>query len=612
MPIYFRHDSMRPYQAELVQDIYDAVSSHNNIMVQAPTGCGKTDSALTATLSYAIENKLSVFFLTPKISQHRLAVDVVNGIAMKHALDIKAVDIIGRSHCCIDPALNQLDYDAFMHACAKRRKRKECIYYGNAKGYDRLGEAKAGIRFKTLLQGYGAAKDHSDIVRQGTAMSACPYELLMKLAELSDVVIADYYHLMIPDIRQAFLTRIKKRIEDSIIIIDEAHNLASRVRDSLSIGISDFTLARVEKEMRFLKLDSGPLEEEFATWSKALFTNSKNKERAVNIQSFEDFTGRFGMEQEEIVSRLGDSGMDFVEQTGKKSACLKLSRFIAMWDDDSAECVRILKRKGDHHFLSKRLLDPISATSILNDCASSVLMSGSLVPLEMHRDILGLDPNCTMMRTYPSPFGKENIVNIITPDLTTRYTRRGIEEFTAIAKRIDRIVGSTPGGTAVFFASYNVMDNVLPLLRSNRLHIQKNGMKPHEIKQVMKDFKDGGVLCAVQGGSLSEGVDFNNGEIKTVVVVGVALDEMDIETRALIDYYDQKFGRGWDYGYLYPGTIKALQAAGRARRKEADRVAVVFMDERFQWGKYNWILNKEEEIVITEEPEKEVARFWGR
>jgi DNA excision repair protein ERCC-2 len=136
-------------------------------------------------------------------------------------------------------------------------------------------------------------------------------------------------------------------------------------------------------------------------------------------------------------------------------------------------------------------------------------------------------------------------------------------------------------------------------------------MKPSEFRQMLKEFRHGGqVLCGVQGGSLAEGVDYCAGEIKTVVIVGVALDEMDVEKRALIDYYDRKFGRGWDYGYLYPGTIKALQAAGRARRKDGDRVAVVYMDERFQWGKYSWILNKDEKLVVSESPEREVRGFW--
>jgi DNA excision repair protein ERCC-2 len=228
----------------------------------------------------------------------------------------------------------------------------------------------------------------------------------------------------------------------------------------------------------------------------------------------------------------------------------------------------------------------------------------------MHRDILGLEKEKTVMRSYPSPFDSKKTVNIVTENLTTRYSKRDTEGYSAIARRLDAIIRETPGGTAVFFPSYNVMKGVLPLMASGNLLVQKPFMKPHDIRRMLKDFKLGGALCGVQGGSLSEGVDYPDGEIKTVVIVGVALEEMNVETMALIDYYDEKFGRGWDYGYLYPGTLKALQAAGRARRKESDSVAVVYMDERFRWSKYNWILNKEERTVITDTPEKEVVRFW--
>jgi hypothetical protein len=106
-------------------------------------------------------------------------------------------------------------------------------------------------------------------------------------------------------------------------------------------------------------------------------------------------------------------------------------------------------------------------------------------------------------------------------------------------------------------------------------------------------------------------------EIQKIVIQFMGWDEplvyfFNKSYDALIDYYDKKFGRGWDYGYLYPGTIKALQAAGRERRKESDRVAIVYLDERFQWSKYSWILNKQERIVITDTPEDEVGRFWEK
>jgi len=608
MAIYFRHEHPRPFQHELMQDLYAAMQERKNILVQAPTGSGKTDAALSAAITCAKENDLDVFFLTPKISQHRIAVEVVRGIAEKYSLNLRAVDLIGRSHCCIDPSLAGLDNDSFQNVCARKRKKQECFFYANAKGHGRLGEAKAGTRFQAMLGRYGTAKSHHEVIQEGLAEGACPYEWLIKLAAASDVIVADYYHLMIPKIRDMFLSKVKKRVEDSIIIIDEAHNLAHRVRDSLSNTVNTFTFRRMIYEMRSLGLDAGPVEEEFAKWAEKLL--GKEKERIISPYSFEEFLASFGLSMDEAVFRLEEAGLEFVEKNNKKSACLRLARFILEWNGEH-ECVRVLRRKGEFYFLSRRLLDPSPATKVLNQCASAVLMSGTLVPLEMHRDILGLDPERTSLRIYPSPFDKRNVLNVITENLTTRYTRRDVGEYTAIAHKLDSIISNTPGGSAVFFPSYNVLESVIPLMSSENLLVQRSSMKPYEIRQLLKDFKHGGVLCGVQGGSLAEGVDYCDGEIKTVVIVGVALEEMDVEIHALIDYYDEKFGRGWDYGYLYPGTIKALQAAGRARRKESDRVAVVYLDERFKWKKYNWILNREEKIVVTDSPEKEVGRFWA-
>jgi DNA excision repair protein ERCC-2 len=608
MALYFRHGSVRPHQKELMEDIYSAITDRRIFMAHAPTGLGKTDASLSAAITYAVENGKSVFFLTPKISQHKIAIDAVRGISEKNSLKVRAVDMIGRSHCCIDDSLSMMDNESFHTACSRKRQKEECLFYENARGYGRTGEARADRRFRVMMQGYGSGKSHHELISLGRRAACCPYEWLLKAAELSDVVVADYHHFMIPGIRDVFLMKIKKRVEDSIVIIDEAHNLASRIRSSLSLSVNSFTFARMAKEMRFLGLDAGPVEEEFASWGAAMLDGEE--ERVVSMESFVGFFSRFGLSIDAAVERLEKAGEDFVERTSRKSACLRLSSFLASWVEDPPGCVRIVKERKGRIFLSRRMLDPSPATAILNDTAASVLMSGSLLPLEMHRDILGLEAQRTVLRSYPSPFEPRNVVNVITDNLTTRYSKRDEEGYAAIASRLDSIISSTPGGCAVFFPSYKVMGNVLPRMLSRNLHLQRPGMTPADIRKLLSDFRGGGVLCGVQGGSLSEGVDYPDGEIKTVVIVGVALEEMGVESRALIDYYDEKFGRGWDYGYLYPGTIKALQAAGRARRKESDRVAVVYMDERFRWNKYNWILNKDERIVVTSSPEHEVGEFW--
>ena len=68
-------------------------------------------------------------------------------------------------------------------------------------------------------------------------------------------------------------------------------------------------------------------------------------------------------------------------------------------------------------------------------------------------------------------------------------------------------------------------------------------------------------------------------ELKGVVIVGLPLQKPDLETEALISYYNEKFNRGWDYGYLFPAFNKCLQSAGRCIRSEKDRGVIIFLDK---------------------------------
>ncbi len=605
---FFRHHAPRPHQQELMEDAFDALSSGKVLLANAATGCGKTDAVLSAAISYAHETDMAIFFLTPKISQHKIAVDVVNGIAAKHRLGIRAVDLIGRRHACIDPVLHDLDHDGFYQSCEKKRKKEACAFYANAKGFNRVQEAKANMLFKKMLDNYGAARPHQDVVKLGEQTGCCPYEWLIKLAGASNVIIADYYHFMIPEIRDILLLKTKKKIENSIVIVDEAHNLARRVREHLSSSVSSFVFARAEKEMRFLGAEQIPLEKEFNKWAQERL--GKTKEKLVSRLGFDNLLTDFGKEQDLLAKHFEELGLELVERTNRKSACLRISRFIAGWKTEEEGVVRILKGKDGWFALSKRFLDPSVATSVLNRCHSAILMSGTLLPLEMHRDTLGLDAENTVMKSYPSPFDRNNTMHLLAQGHTTRYTERKTENYASMAGQIDRIIGNTPGGTAVFFPSYAVQNAVLPFIKSGNLHIQRESASPDEVAELLRRFGNGGVLVGVQGGSMSEGIDYCNGEIRTAVIVGVALEEMSLEIQALIDYYQEKFGRGWEYGYMWPAVVKAMQAAGRGIRKETDRCAVVYMDERFAWKNYRSVFDSGTQFIMTGEPEKYVKEFW--
>lgn len=606
--LYFRHDSIRNHQSDLISDVYDAVSNSKHLIAHAPTGTGKTDAVLGASLTYAIENDLSIFFLTPKISQHRIAIDVVRGIAHKYNLKIRGVDMVGRRYMCIDQSLADLDHEGFYQSCEKKRKKEQCSFYGTAKGYGKLEETKANHLFSKVLDKYGIVKTHNDVLKLGEENLACPYEWLLKLAGVANVIVADYFHLMIPGVRDIFLTKIKKKMDKSIVIVDEAHNLSKRIRDQLSITINSFMISRAEKEMKFLGVENLKLEKAFGRWSGSKLDNLK--ERLVSMEEFDDALQQIDMPKEDIVNYLELLGMDFIDKTNRKSACLKISKFLKRWAETEQGSIRLLKRKGKYYSLSKKFLDSAMATSALNDAHSAILMSGTLSPMEMHRDILGLDEKRTVMKKYRSPFEDGKTINLIVEGVTTRYSKRDFANYTIIAGKIDSIMKASPEGVALFFPSYIVLNSIVPLIKEKRLLIQTENMNPKEISDLLLDFSNGrGILCAVQGGSLSEGIDYSNSEIKTAIIIGIALEEMNLEVEALIDYYQDKFGKGWEYGYMYPGVIKALQAAGRCIRKESDRAAIIFMDERFKWKNYSAAMDGRR-FITTNQPEDYIERFW--
>lgn len=608
--IYFRHSKIRDFQKQMIHDVYSALENGNHLLAHAPCGIGKTDAALAPAITYAMENGRDVYFLTPKISQHKIAAEVIKGLAEKYELNLRATDMIGRRHCCVHPALSDLDPDTFYQTCERMRKEEKCGFYSNAKGNTKLEEAKAQILFSNILKGYGSVKTHGELIAISEEAHACPYEIMIKLAANSKFIIADYFHLIAPQIRSLFLSKTKKKLENSIVIIDEAHNLPKRVRDYLSVSFNNRMISRMEAETKSLGGEM-KFEREFVSWAKE--TLKEGEETIISPTQLNSSLAYFGMKPEEMADYFESMGIAYIEQSNRKSALFKFSKFLRGWFEDSPGSARILRGKGNFFSVSKRFLDPAIITSELNKAHSVILMSATLHPMTMYRDVLGLDEKRTLMKSYSSPFPKSNKLNLIVEGMTTKFSRRNAEEFDRIAQLIDSAHKSEKR-TAVFFPSYSVLNSVIPFIKTRPKFIQDERMNPRDLHKLAKDFSAaGGMLIAVQGGSLSEGLDFANGEIKTAIVVGIALEEMGLEVKSLIDYYQEKFGKGWEYAYIYPAVVRALQSAGRAIRKEEDKAAIIYLDERFNWQNYRKLLPMDEKFVPvkSEDLEKYLGDFWG-
>ncbi|MDO8656087.1 MAG: hypothetical protein Q7K45_02515, partial [Nanoarchaeota archaeon] len=61
---FFPHELIRAGQDKLVQDLDKAFTEKKILLAHAPTGLGKTASALSVAVYHALQNKKKVFFLT--------------------------------------------------------------------------------------------------------------------------------------------------------------------------------------------------------------------------------------------------------------------------------------------------------------------------------------------------------------------------------------------------------------------------------------------------------------------------------------------------------------------------------------------------------------------
>jgi DNA excision repair protein ERCC-2 len=139
-------------------------------------------------------------------------------------------------------------------------------------------------------------------------------------------------------------------------------------------------------------------------------------------------------------------------------------------------------------------------------------------------------------------------------------------------------------------------------------------MNKEEKEALLEEFKankdQGGLLLAVTGANFAEGIDLPGDLLNGVVVVGLPLAKPDLQTKKLIEYYDHKFGKGWDYGYTFPAFSKCIQSAGRCIRSETDKGAVIFLDERFAWPRYFECFPERIGLKVIKDYASEIEKFF--
>ena len=598
----------RPGQIELMQSIEEGMAEGKPMLLQAPTGLGKTVGVLYPVLKEAMSRGQKVVYVTPKNSQHGVAEDAVNRFRETGA-PVKSLSVTARGKICFkDEPLCTPDY------CEYSRD-----YYGKVAGsgiHDILAK-KRRLRARTFRS-------------LGEIYQVCPFELQFDAAEDADVVICDYNYVFAPRSASGRLAAIGiDQTGKPNLVVDEAHNLPSRTMDCYSPALSSVVLERMREEIRTVsprfrreaeELLDGCIRAVAACGSGEI---SGPKRIDPPAERFLDQDARLRA----FLFRYLESDLEI----GLKDGILRLSHY---WSEFTATLELAADPERDE-FFTTFTPHPTGGTVKITCCDASamvagcyadfrqvVLFSATLKPFDYYARLSGLDPETVRCAEFSSPFPKERRKILIIPQISTRFTRRE-RNYARIADAVQRITSLRRGNYFVFLPGFEFLERVAGLFRAPEgfeVLRQEREMKAAAVEALLDRLRSGSepaIVFAVQGGSFAEGVDYAGEMVIGAVVVGPPLPTYDLERGLMRTFYQRRYGAGFDYACIIPAMARAIQAAGRVIRSETDRGLIVLMDDRFLEPGYSrampadWFAADVKELV-SDSILRDVAGFWER
>lgn len=611
----------RGSQKEFVESVEKCVKGGETIIIESGTGTGKTVCALAGSLPYALESRKKIVYLTRTGSQQKqamLELRKISGIRKIFAIGIQGRGVSTCPKISHDPELMDGSPEELSRFCSEFKK-----HTGTEKGctfFDRILETDMKAHAERCASDLPTSDEFSAYALE---RGLCPYEMMKRLIQYADVVIAPYHFIFVPGTKERFLKWMNVAIKDTIIIVDEAHNLPDHLREVMTSRYGAHALDRAESEANEWndpEIADGTSATDMINALRRLMYAAKEELVKEDDGLIPPYFIEDGLMEDLRVTSVkirnmcrsliehGTRVAETKKMNGKlpRSYIRSLGAFIRLWMDSEDETyVKLIT--GDDAF-EVFCMDPYEAAEPLRSCHSSIHMSGTLEPLAEYQNVLGLDAK--LMRFDP-PFNKGNLMVIHAEDVTTRYedTKRDETIIPLMENHIISIINSVRKNTAVFFPSYSLMDTMIGsgiLSKTERkVFIERKGMAGAEHQRMLDRFRgSGGVLFAVSGGRISEGIDFPGKDMELAILAGMPFSRPGAKQSALIRYYDMRSGNGWEHAVISPATRKMRQAIGRLIRSEDDRGAAVILDKRA--GAYP-ILNSEPSSDVT----ADVAEFFN-
>ena len=589
--------SYREGQKDLVTYVYQTIYHKRKLFIQAPTGVGKTISTVFPAIKAVGEEKADkIFYLTAKTITRTVATNTID-ILREKGLKYKSVVLTAKDKIC------------FMEETECNPQ--TCPY---AKGhFDRINQAMYELLIKE------DSFDRETIEQYAKKHCVCPFEMALDMSLFADMIICDYNYVFDPYVylRRFFTEGIKGPY---LFLMDEAHNLVERGREMYSATLKkeDFL------EMKgIVKAHSVAIARQLDRCNKELLALKKECDGACILESCGSFTMALSRLHSTISKYLEDND-DSPVRKEILEFYFEISRFLdvsEVLDDNYVIYTQLL---SDGSFIIRQYC--VEPSKRLQECMdrgiSSILFSATFLPIQYYKNLLGGTKEDYEVYAH-STFEPHKCKILVGNQVTSKYTRRGVDEYDRIASYIHELTNAKKGNYLVFFPSHLFLEQVYLsyLTQYDNIGVscltQSEHMSEQDREEFLAKFEetgDGTLLgFCVLGGIFSEGIDLTEDKLIGAIIVGTGLPQVCFERELLKEYFDNRGQNGFDYAYRYPGMNKVLQAGGRVIRTTEDVGMIALLDERFLDISYKKMFPKEWEhfqVAAVSNCQSILKEFW--
>ncbi len=540
----FPFEAPRPGQERLLALVEEALGAGSRLLVQAPTGLGKTAAVLYPGLRKALEEDLRVFYLTPRNSQHSVAEAFLGRLCRAGHL-LRSITLRAKERICPQEELH-----CHPDVCPR------------ASGYyDRLKESKALERLMEL-----GCVESATLQALAEECTLCPFELSLDAARNADVIIGDYNYALAPSATLARFFGDEASQGRNLLLLDEAHNLPNRATDWFSPALDTDQLRALKKgwkgKGRGLK---GSFTRQLERCLRLLETHA-GPHRQLDVDPT-----LFNAEEQRLRKLLAKAASDGQELAPSHP----LVQLFRQW----SEFCGVLRERSEAHLLTwmppgRLQITCVDASPYLAErfrsLAGAVLFSGTLKPFAYYQRLCGLaQARC---EEIPSPFPPEHRCLLVVPQISTLYRQRE-QQTPRVAEFLSKVLPLRKGNYLVFFPSFEFLDKTRPFLDlpGFRILAQPRRASQDALQEILGalETERGLVVLAVQGGSLSEGVDLPGEALIGSIIVGPPIPPFDLERKLTKAY----FGRALDTAPGSQASPPASTGAVAGLRQDAARGA---------------------------------------